>query len=483
MRWAASFLPWLCGCAQLFGLDETNGDGRLPVSLQFERVSIGATIQRSPLDLTSNTATYLVPDDVAPSGLTRVPATQSGIDTWTADIFDATPPIEFDLPDFPAPIQRLWDYPNKTLLGGFNVFEHPDPQPAPPGAMLTVNVTLDVPTVGNEGFQLFTIGSWNIIGLPAPVLGSLAEAPPAFAMTTMQSFTGRPHEAITTADSVLVLRYVANDLTGALEVAPFDQTGNDQITGAINAVTHDRMVDVKIDQTKIATRYSAARPAVPTVSVGWGIRASPGFEVGDNNGPLLQATAILPTDTMIQVPYGNPFDAKGWKSTLTWSTNASRVFTPAGQTLPVTLFAGMFQFATDPTAGLVLDLPAGLPELISFDGMPLSSDGTPIAAPTHAVEVTFITDRPTNTLYQLQLFELVPNAAATALEFHQKLGASGSQPKFTLPPELFEPGKIYTLRAVSVQGSFPNIATGDLRARDTPLAISFLDSAVIQVNP
>ncbi len=479
----AGGLTGAVGCAQLAGLDETTGDGRTGVSLAFERVSVGSTVIRAPLDLTGHTATYLLPDDVEPSGLARIAATQSAVDTWSADIFDATPPVLFDLPDFPAPIERMWDYANKTLLGSFTVLEHPDPVPAPIDAMFTVNVALDVPYAGTEGYQIFTLGSWNVRGLEPPVVGGTAIAPPPFLMTSMASFTGRPFEAITVADSVAVLRYIGNDLTGAVVVAPFDQTGNDTITDTLAPVAHDRMLDVRIDQAAVAQRYTAARPAVANVAFGWDLRAAPGAAENQNLGPLLQAVAVAPGDTMIQFPYGNPFDARGWTATLTWSTTASRVFTPVGQALAATLSAGMFQRAADPTPGLVLDLPAGLPELISLDGMPLSSDGIVVAAPARAFEVSFISDKTTATLYQLQIFELVPNAAGTALELQQRLGASGLAPKFTIPPELLQAGKLYTFRAVSVQGGFPGLAEGDLRTRELPIAVSFLDSGVIQVMP
>jgi len=476
-------LPGVAGCAQLAGLEETSGDGRTGVSLTIERVSIGATVVHAPLDLTGHSARYLVPDDLDPSGLTRVEATQDEVGTWTADIFNATPPVLFDLPEFPAPIQRLWDYSNKTVLGSFGVLEHPDPLPAPVNATLTVNVALDAPYTGVEAYQLFTLGSWNVRGLEPPVVGATAVAPLPFLMTSMQSTTGRPHEKITSDDSAVVLRYVGNDLTGAVEIAPFDQTGNDMLTGTLAPVPHDRMLDVRIDQPAIATRFSAARPAVANVAVSWDLRAAPGFAYNQNLGPVLQAVAVAPADTMIQVPYGNPFDAKGWKATLSWSTRAIRVFTPANQQLTATLSAGMVQRAADPAAGLVLDLPAGLPELITLDGMPLSSDGIPITAPTHAIEVSFVSDRQAGTLYQLQVFELVPNAAGTALDLVQRLSASGTQPKFTLPPEVLQRGKNYTLRAVNIVGGFPSIADGNLQARELPIAQSFLDSGVIEVMP
>jgi hypothetical protein len=131
--------------------------------------------------------------------------------------------------------------------------------------------------------------------------------------------------------------------------------------------------------------------------------------------------------------------------------------------------------------GLQMKLPAGLPTRITLLGAVLETDGITIARPTRAVEVSFSVDVPANTMYQLQLFRLVPNMASTALQLELQLGASGVAPRFLLPPEVFEPGALYTLRAISVQGGFPALAEGDMTQRSMPVAISFLDSGVFQV--
>jgi hypothetical protein len=480
MRWA---LLLLAGCAQLAGIEDTSGDGRVGVSLAFERISIGTTIVRSPLDVSDNTATYLVEDAASPGGLARIPAPQSAIDTWSAEIFDATPPVLFDLPDFPAPILRVFDFPNKDVLGGFGVLEHPNPTAVAPDSLLTVNVALDTPYAATEGLLLFTAGSWNQRGLEAPAVGALAVAPPAFQMLSMQSITGRPHEKITAEDTVLVLRSIGAVLNGVAEIPPFTQTGNDTLTGTLTTVAADRTLDVAIDPTGAAARFAAARPAVPTLAFAWGLRAAPGFELNVDVGPTLNGASPLMTDTAILATYANPFDARGWRTLFTWSTAATRTFTPEGQALVVTLNSGMFQRDVDPAAGAVMDLPAGLPEVITLDGTPLSTDGTSFKTPTQAVEVTFLTDRPTATIYQLQLFAIVPNVGATALILKLEFAASGLTTRFVLPPELFVTGSSYTLRAITVQGGFPNIAAGDVRARSLPIALAFLDSGVFTVTP
>ncbi|MEO8706420.1 MAG: hypothetical protein ABI867_40695 [Kofleriaceae bacterium] len=482
MRWCAVPIVLLAGCAQLAGIEDTSGDGRVGVSLGFERISIGSTIVRAPQDISGNTATYLIEDAADPSGLVRIPAPPSSIDTWSAEIFDATPPVLFDLPDGPDPLPRIFDFPNKAVLGAFAVLEHPDPIPVAPDSLLTVNVALDT-AYTSENLLLFTAGSWNQRGLEAPVVGALAVAPPPFQMLSMTSLTGRPHEKITGDDTVLVLRSIGAQLNGFAEIPAFTQTGNDTLTGTMVTVATDRTLDVVIDPTGAAARFAAARPAVPTLSFAWGLRAAPGFELNVDIGPTLHGAGALVTDTAITAAYANPFESHGWRTLFTWSTAATRTFTPVGQALVVTLNSGMFQRDIDPLAGAVMDLPAGLPEVITLDGTPLSTDGTSFATPAQAVEVTFLTDRADATIYQLQLFEIVPNADATALILSIRFAAAGLQRRFVLPPELFVTGSSYTLRAISVAGGFPNVATGDVRARSLPVAVSFLDSGVFTVTP
>src|SRR5687767_13530494 len=116
-------VPAIAGCAQLAGLDETSGDGREPVSLAFERVSIGATVVRAPADLTGHTATYLLEDPADPTSVTRFPAEQVATDTWSAQLFQPAP-VLFDLPE-PVVVQRHWDLDQRAITGSIVVFEHP----------------------------------------------------------------------------------------------------------------------------------------------------------------------------------------------------------------------------------------------------------------------------------------------------------------------------------------------------------------------
>jgi hypothetical protein len=468
----------LCGCAQIFGIDETTG-GAPAASLEVQRVSIGAKLVYAPQDLAASMASFLVADEADPTGLTRVPAEQTEPGIWTAPLRDPTP-LLFDLPDFPTPIPRLFDFPVPQVKTLFGVLEHPNPQPAPPGATLTVNATLETAHAATDTYQLFTLGSWNQVALPAPAVGATTLAPPAVAVTAMTSITGRPHEAITADDAVVVLRYTGNQLRGALRAPPFEQTGADTITGTVANAALEAFT-VKIDQAAAAARFTAVRPVVGTPTAAWTLRAAPGGILNNDQGPLLNSGG--PTDPMtISFMAANPFADLMWTSTMLWQMQATRAYTPPSAGLPVTLVANAAERA-GLAAGLEMRLPAGLPTRISLNGTLLVNDGVSIAKPARGVEVAFETDVAANTMYQLQLFKLVPNEAMppTALVRQQKLGASGAAPRFTLPPELFEAGGLYTLRAVAVQGGFPGAADGDFTQRELPIGVSFVDSGVFEV--
>jgi hypothetical protein len=59
--------------------------------------------------------------------------------------------------------------------------------------------------------------------------------------------------------------------------------------------------------------------------------------------------------------------------------------------------------------------------------------------------------------------------------------ATGVRPELVLPPELFEVGKTYHLRASVTLGGYPALADGDLTERELPVAIASMDSGVFMV--
>ena len=480
-------VTFLASCAQLAGIEETSGPATPDLAtLSVERVSIGAAVVVAPQDLSANTAMYLVPDAAAEDGLSRVDAELVANDTWGAKVPDA-PPILFDLPDKPDPKKRHLDLGVRNAFTSLIELEHPNPEPPPGAAMLTVSATLPSAYAANESLQMFIVGAWAVRGIPGadlPAVGATDFGPVTFAYGMMSSFGQRPLEKVRTSDAVLLLRYVGNRLTGVLEAAPFDQTGSDMVMGTMSAVAASETLDVMVSPpAAVAARFAPARPAVPNISMVWQLHAAPGAQYAVDNGPLLHQAAVAMTDTgMINAMYGNPFVAKGWPTTLTWQATATRSYTPPPQTLPATLSAGLQQMVA-PTAGQVLDFPVGLPEAISIDGRPLSTDGVMIPKPTAGVRVSFVTAFQENTLYAVNLYELVPNAGGTALVHELRLHSMLRTREATLPPELFEAGKFYVLRAFCIQGGYPKAAEGDLRVRSLPYAHGFLDSGVFTVMP
>jgi hypothetical protein len=479
------------GCAQIAGIDITSQADEPEVSsLELYRTSIGAALTTTPLDLTSLNATYLVANPDAADGFDRITATIDPMtpNKWIATVADGTtPPIMFTLPDYPEPVPRIYALPYSDLLATFRVYEHPNPQPAIDPATLTVQATLPTPYAATESFQLLVVGTWNSRGfsgtMEVPVVGATAFGPVPFAYTTTQRQTNRPYEAITTADSTLLLRYVGTRLTGVMEGTPFDQTGTDTVTGTMSAVAATETLSATLNNMTVAARYTPLRPAMPAPTMSWSLVAAPGFASANLNGPRLNSDTILAADpSAISIPYGNPFAAKGWQTAFAWSTGSSRQYTPPGAPGPATLTAGLSQYAT-PSPDMTLDLPAGLPELIELDETPLSSDGVTIPKPIKALTASFtVPPAPMNTLYQLILYELVVNGAGTGLDHKHVLSITSDVAEFLIPPEFFQSGRFYTLRAQTLAGGHPGLAEGDLQMRALPFATGYMDSGVVVVN-
>jgi len=476
------------GCAQLAGIDETSG--LVPpdrVSLQVSRLSVGATVMITAQDLSANTASFLVPDDSVAEGFTRVPAELTDVDLWTAEIPTGMPVVQFDLPDVSVAQQRMLQLPSRNLLARHPVYEHLSPMPAPMGATLSVSATLPTPYGTGQSFQFFSVGTWNSRGfsaaeLPLVDMGEVALGPITFPWASTSKITARPHEKITAADAVLMLRYTGNALSGVMEAAPFEQSASDTVMGVMTAVPAAQMLTARISPSTVAARYSPLRPAMGVPTMSWNLAAAPGVDHGLTNGPVLNSAAVAAAAPgMLTVPYGNPFIAKGWRTVFLWATTATRTYVPVGQMLPITLRAELFTY-TEPTDGVEMTLPSGLPELIAIDGLPLSTDGLEIPKPTRTVTVSFIAAG-TNTSYNVQLFELVPNMGNTALEYKPVIVAYGLTKELTLPPEVFVPGKYYTLRAVAQAGGYVNAMEGDFATRTLPISTGYHDSGVFTVKP
>ncbi|HEX2691631.1 MAG TPA: hypothetical protein VHN14_33700 [Kofleriaceae bacterium] len=481
----------IAGCAQLAGIDNTSGSGRTGNSLEVTRMSIGNQVVLAPLDLAGLPAQYLLKTD-SPGGFDRVYATPSGPGLWTQDLAEPAP-VEFRLPDVPTPLPQIVSFPNQALKVLFAALEHPNPSPAPSGAMLTVTTQLDVASTMNDSFQVFTVGSWTSRLLTAGVIGLTQVGPIGYAFSSSISQSGRAQlDRLTAQDAFFVLRYAGAALTGVAEAPPFDQTGADMVvTPQMTPVVQDQTLDIKVNPPALAARYAAVRPAVTSLSMNWSAVAAPGYRIASNVGPMLQGGPLPIADVGVSAKYGNPFVARDWHTIFTLQTSESRQAMLPGPMglLPVTLVAGMNQYI-EPSVGITLGLDAGLPELISIGGKQLAADwsstnptGQTIPQPTTFLEVTFVSEHPNDTLYTLQVFDFVLNTAGTAFESHPVFSATTNEPGFEVPPEILQAGHYYTLRVMSISGGYPGIAEGDLTNRQLPLSQSYLDSGVFLVTP
>jgi hypothetical protein len=477
------------GCAQLAGIDTTSGNGRTGNSVEVTRMSVGNQVLVAPLDLSGLPARYLLSTDTA-GVFEQVEANPSGPGLWTRDLADPAP-VEFSLPDVPRPVPRLFAFPNQALKVLFAPLEHPDRSPAPPGATLTVTAPLEMPVNTGETFQVYTVGSWTSFALAGP-LGVTQIGPIMYAFSSSNSQSERAQlDRLTAQDAFLVLRHSSTSLTGVAltgvaEAPPFEQTDTNTavVMPTMTPVVQDQMLSVRVSPPALMTRYAAVRPGVASLVMNWSLVAAPGYRIASNTGPVLQRDVLKTADLGVTVKYGNPFVGRDWHTIFTLQTSESRTTTPLGATLPVTLFAGMDEFLEPSLVppGPELTLPAGLPVLISLDGMQLSTDGRMIPPPNKFVEVTFLADNMNATLFDLQVFDLLPNATATALEHHLVFSGASSEARFEVPPEIFQVGHHYTLRAMCTFGGYPAIAAGDFTQRELPLARSYLDSGVITVT-
>jgi hypothetical protein len=443
-------------------------------------MSIGAKVEPAPLDLTGLSASYLVANAASATGFDRVAASASANGTWTSALRDPAP-VEVTVPEDP-PHPRLYLFPTTSLSLQYQVLEHPNRSPATDGAMLAVTATLEAPSTVSDIFDVFTVGSWTTHPLASGV-ADLLEVALTYPFGESTSLSGRPQlDRLTMQDAFLILRHTGAALTGVAEPAAFDQTGDDTVTATMVPVAQDKTLELTFDSAVLGQRYLAVRPAVATLALGWSLVAAPGYKFASNVGPVLHGGRLMATDVGVTAMYGNPFAARGWNTILTFASSESRPATPAMMTLSTTLFAGTAQFSEPSVADTVM-IDAGLPELIQLDDRPLSTDGLMIAKPTRFAKVSFIADAPNNTLYSLQVLDLVPNGGATALEGRLVYEAQSNDKTFYVPPETFQVGHAYTLRAVCTQGGFPAIGDGNLQNRQLPLSQAFLDSGVFTVMP
>jgi hypothetical protein len=149
---------------------------------------------------------------------------------------------------------------------------------------------------------------------------------------------------------------------------------------------------------------------------------------------------------------------------------------------PMTRYAGEQSFVI-PGANVVFDWPAGLPETISLAGTPLTTDNMMVMVdPTQYLPVTIVSDKTSNTAISIDLYEVTTDAmGVVATPFVIDL-ASTDPTALVLPPGVLVAGHTYFFRAITHQGGFPNIATGDLATAAPPFNVGYNDSGVFTVE-
>lgn len=483
----------LSGCVQLFGLEDTTsggGDDGGPqptdVSVQMQLISVGTGAARTPYDVSGLKASFLVADT---GEFQRVAATATG-DTWSAPIADGTPPMEINLGlDLPDPFRRLYAVKQRNLKVLYGIYGHADATPVAAGAELDVTLTLPAPTDGSEGIQIYGVGTWANHGFAAGtdyVVGAQTIGPIAvpYAQASWGSLNGRPLAKVTAADTLVGLRYVGNQLMGAAEFAAFDQNDTATPISATMTAVSAAPLDVHMSPADIDNRLKMPAPNGTTLGMSWSVNAAPGWEIANGTGPQLNAAGIALTDSgAITAPFGNPFAAKGWKSTFSLGTNKLRTYAvPALMNLPVNLYCGLNQIA-EVAPGLTLDTPAALPVLVLINTMPLGTDGQTITIdPAKSVALSLVADRADALYYQYNIYELRVNAAMTGLETRVAYVVVTDDKDVTIPNDVLVAGKTYFIRAHAIKGGYPSFNEGNYWNRNLPYSVGYLDAGVFTVS-
>lgn len=456
------------GCAQIAGIAETSAPSTASVDLQ--RVSVGASVVTSPLELAAP-PTFLL----AAGNLDGTPGAAGH---WSAPApLAENPAVLYTAPDQPKAFQHELAFATRATRAGFIAFEHPMPAPAPASSLM-VDVTLPGIYSATQTLEIAAIGAWThlvLAGAELPLAGAMAIST-TIPYASFTATTASPRARISSMDRVVVLRYMGQTLTGSLEVPVFDQSdATDTLTGTMTAVTADTPFDAAVDPPTVASRYAAIQPAMSVPAMTWRVTASPGASVGATNGVGLAGGAVAMADTSISSSYSDPFAS--WPAVLTYTTAASRTYTLGGA--PVTLSASLSS-SLDPAAGLTLDLPAGLATGTSIAQTALITDGMPVSLdPTQPVAVDLTTDKAANSWYAIRIDEFtVVGASVSRTPVIEVLGPT---PHLTLPPRVLQAGHTYTVVATCIAGGNPAAASGDLETFAFPISIGQVDSAVFTV--
>ena len=477
------------GCNQVFGLDETS---RMPAArFSVNKLWLGTTAALEPLDLSSATATYLLPDETEPSGFRSYTPTLLPPSTWQHQFPpEVVPQIRYSLTE--DSVVRVITVPQREIAQLYMDLGKPAAEPAPPLATMKLSVDLTTPYNANEALLWYSLGAWSSYAFSAargelPGVGTATWNPPAVPFKNATSFLEqRPLDRLRQTDAFVVLRYsVAGALSGQFIAAPFDQVdGENLIMGKLQPVTADQPLRANLNTDDGAVRLARVKPAMVNRTMQWSVVAAPGAAFGNGSGPLLHSKVLPPATTgifAVREQYGNPFSARGWGSLLVWQHLATRDYGPAG-VAKVSLAATLLWAGPPPAQDHNIETSACLPTLTKLQGMELDVDGKVVALDRNRpVAVSFsadIADLTAADLYSIELREVT--FAPTASSMVRRVVASHTQPSWSLPGDLFEAGKTYMIRSICYRG-LPGVAQGDLEARGLPFIVGYSDSGVFSV--
>ena len=459
----------LCaGCAQLAGIKDTSKPAG-EVTLQLQRVYVGATLATEPLVLATAPSVIL-------SGST-VPALPTTPGTYTAN---ATDPLGvfYTGTDLPMPVQHLLSL-GATMSADETVFVHQNASAPDPAAAMTLNVTLPGSYETTQTLQVVAIGAWSAHTLSGmmelPGVGTTTLSASIAYSTFLPMTTQSPIVKIVKADQVVITRSTGQTLTGQLIVPPFDQTASDMITGTMAMVTPTAPFDATIDPTTISTRLGTVQPAGTSFSSLWRLDASPGYAVGQSGGIQLDGGSLAMTATSISSSYANPFAGLSWKPVLEYASYSSRTYMMG--TMPVSLTSYLIE-ERDPAPGLMLDVPAALPQTATLGTTVLSTDGLMInidaTAPT---PLTFTTESGTATLYGATVYELAPDMTG-AIQRNRVLAMLALAPSFSIPAGVLQNGHTYEIDCATVSGGYTGAASGNLQTFAFPASFAIAATGV-----
>lgn len=479
------------GCDLILGLDPVDdGEGR-HVSVRRQEVRLRSTVEvreRAAVDELARTS-WLVPDDLAPTGYREVPATLgpgNTLEAWVPD--GAARPI---LAYVEGRTTHYLDVGALEVELADVAWGGADAVVAPALATLSFGVTLPAVYTPPEAFRVDVIGPFTGASVLAPEEGDLLGA------TGVALQPLGPEVPVATlfdvGDTVVVSRLLSTPeaptylrLTGALILSDLRQATNGPtwIAGTMEDLSAStQTLDLVSTSAADEARLAAAAPGLTESSEAWRVVASPCEGYADA-GVMLAAGDAVPFEGALSISYVNP---------LPWPTVVRHAHVRSGLvdvevdgvTGSIAVAAGLVSVAPLPgTNEFVVDRPQAMPTEISLAGWPLApgTDAAVTLPPGEdAVEFAIAVDRGGCDLYELTLASISRDGDAPLRRDAVHTRSIG--PTFRLPRAHLQAGTTYVVRAACVLGGWPGLADGDLVTRAVPIDVGYLDSGLFRITP